>query len=67
MVRLLGEVEQLLMHQDMDLQRDAEQMKAIRRGEWTLPQLEDYFARKEADLERVYLASRRIRMPSASC
>ena len=57
-VRLLGEVEQLLMHQDMDLQRDAEQMKAIRRGEWTLPQLEDYFARKEADLERVYLASR---------
>jgi hypothetical protein len=57
-VRLLGEVEQLLMHQDMDLQRDAEQMKAIRRGEWTLPQLEDYFVRKEADLERVYLASR---------
>ncbi len=56
-VRLLGEVEQLLLHQDMDLQRDAEQMKAIRRGEWSLQQLEDYFARKEADLERVYLAS----------
>ncbi|MEZ5534604.1 MAG: nucleotidyltransferase domain-containing protein [Thiolinea sp.] len=57
-VRLLGEVEQLLLHGDMDLQRDAEQLKAIRRGEWSLPQLEDYFARKEADLEQVYLASR---------
>ncbi|MGB0849290.1 MAG: nucleotidyltransferase domain-containing protein [Thiolinea sp.] len=57
-VRLLGEVEQLLMHQDMDLQRDAGQMKAIRRGEWSLTQLEDYFVRKEADLERVYLNSR---------
>lgn len=56
-MRLLSEVEQLLLHKDMDLQRDAEQMKAIRRGEWSLMQLEDYFARKEADLERVYLAS----------
>lgn len=56
-VRLLGEVEQLLLHGDMDLQRDAEQMKAIRRGEWSLMQLEDYFKHKEADLERVYLAS----------
>lgn len=56
-VRLLGEVEQLLLHQDMDLQRDAEQMKSIRRGEWSLQQLEDYFARKESDLERVYLSS----------
>ena len=56
-VRLLGEVEQLLLHGDMDLQRDAEQMKAVRRGEWSLIRLEDYFKNKEADLERVYLAS----------
>lgn len=56
-VRLLGEVEQLLLHHDMDLRRDAEQLKAIRRGEWSLQQLEDYFVHKEADLERVYLAS----------
>lgn len=56
-VRLLGEVEQLLLHHDMDLTRDAEQLKAVRRGEWSLLKLEDYFAAKEADLERVYLAS----------
>ena len=56
-VRLLDEVEQLLLHHDMDLRRNAEQLKAIRRGEWSLIQLEDYFKNKEADLERVYLES----------
>jgi hypothetical protein len=56
-VRLLGEVEQLLLHQDMDLRRDAEQLKAIRRGEWSIEQLEAHFKQKEADLERVYLNS----------
>ena len=56
-VRLLDEVEQLLLHHDMDLRRNAEQLKAIRRGEWSLIQLEDYFKSKEADLERVYLES----------
>ena len=56
-VRLLDEVEQLLLHHDMDLRRNAEQLKSIRRGEWSLMQLEDYFKHKEADLEKVYLAS----------
>ena len=56
-VRLLDEVEQLLTHHDMDLRRNAEQLKSIRRGEWTLLQLEDYFKQKEADLEQVYLNS----------
>ena len=57
-VRLLDEVEQLLLYQDMDLRRDAERLKAIRRGEWSLEQLEEYFKQKESDLEQVYLASR---------
>ncbi len=56
-VRLLDEVEQLLLHHDMNLTRNAEQLKAIRRGEWSLLQLDDYFKHKEADLERVYLQS----------
>ncbi len=34
-VRLIGEVEQILVEQDVDLQRDRELLKAIRRGEWT--------------------------------
>lgn len=53
-VRLLDEVEQLLVSHDMDLTRNAEQLKAIRRGEWSLIRLEDYFKSKEADLEQVY-------------
>lgn len=56
-VRLLGEVEQLLVIHDMDLTRNAEQLKSIRRGEWSLQKLESYFARKEADLEGVYITS----------
>ena len=56
-VRLLDEVEQLLVLHDMDLARNAEQLKAIRRGEWSLQRLEQYFERKEADLESVYLKS----------
>jgi len=56
-VRLLDEVEQLLLHHDMDLRRNAEQLKAIRRGEWTLDELEQHFKNKEGELEKVYLSS----------
>ena len=56
-VRLLNEVEQLLIEQDLDLTRNAEQLKAIRRGEWSLDQLESYFTKKENELESVYLQS----------
>ena len=54
-VRLLGEVEQLMIEQDLDLTRNAEQLKAIRRGEWSIEQLESYFTNKEKALESVYL------------
>ncbi len=53
-VRLLGEVEQILAEGDLDLQRDRERLKAIRRGEWTEPQVRQYFADKEKALERLY-------------
>src|SRR5206468_3796781 len=36
-VRLLGEVEQILLEGDIDLQRDNERLKAIRRGEARRP------------------------------
>jgi uncharacterized protein len=56
-VRLLGEVEQLLVEGDIDLQRDNDRLKAIRRGEWTEERLRQWAADKEADLERAYAAS----------
>ena len=53
-VRLLNEVEQILIEGDLDLRRDREQLKSIRRGEWTLKDIETYFTTKEAFLEKVY-------------
>lgn len=54
-VRLLNEVEQIMLEHDLDLLRNAEQLKAIRRGEWTMAQLESYFVQKERELESLYL------------
>jgi predicted nucleotidyltransferase len=56
-VRLLGEVEMILVEGDIDLQRDNERLKAIRRGEWTEDRLRAWCAEKEAHLERAYAAS----------
>ena len=56
-VRLLLEVEQILVAKDIDLERDREQLKAIRRGEWTLEQLETWAQDKEKQLEAVYHSS----------
>jgi uncharacterized protein len=56
-VRLLGEVEQILIEGDIDLQRHNEPLKAIRRGEWTEDRLRRWCAEKEAELERIYTES----------
>src|SRR6185312_3672455 len=56
-VRLISEVEQILLEGDIDLQRDNERLKAIRRGEWTEERLRQWAADKEADLERAYAQS----------
>lgn len=56
-VRLLDEVEQILVEGDIDLQRNNEQLKAIRRGEWTEDRLRRWAAEKEFQLERAYCAS----------
>jgi predicted nucleotidyltransferase len=58
LVRLLNEVEQILVEGDLDLQRNREQLKSIRRGEWTEAQIRGYFEQKERDLEKVYLESK---------
>jgi predicted nucleotidyltransferase len=56
-VRLLLEVEQILVACDIDLERDREQLKAIRRGEWTLEQLDAWAQDKEKQLEVLYHTS----------
>lgn len=56
-VRLLGEVEQIMVEHDLDLERNREQLKAIRRGEWTLEYLREWFQQREKELEGVYSES----------
>jgi predicted nucleotidyltransferase len=62
-VRLIDEVEQILTLGDIDLMRAREQLKSVRRGEWTIEQIEDYFTRKERDLEALYQASKLPHFP----
>jgi hypothetical protein len=57
-VRLILEVEQILVEGDIDLQMNHEQLKAVRRGEWTETFLRDWFSRKQTDLEHVYAESK---------
>jgi len=56
-VRLLNEVEQILTEKDLDLLRNKEQLKAIRRGDWSQVQVEEYFVSKERELESLYSKS----------
>jgi uncharacterized protein len=56
-VRLLNEVEQIMIEGDLDLMRNNEQLKSIRRGEWTIEQIEEHFFAKEKQLEEVYASS----------
>lgn len=57
-VRLINEVRQILVEGDLDLQREREQMKSVRRGEWTLEALNNWFAEQERHLEEIYARSK---------
>lgn len=57
-VRLMLEAEQILTLGDIDLQRDNEQMKAVRRGEWAEDRLRRWAADKEAHLETAFASSK---------
>lgn len=56
-VRLMLQVEQILIEGDLDLMRHREQLKAIRRGEWTVDQVSLFFQEKEQSLEALYVQS----------
>jgi len=57
-VRLLLEVEQIMAEGDLDLQRNSEILKSIRKGEWKLTDLESWFDSKEKALEGLYTTSK---------
>jgi uncharacterized protein len=56
-IRLMDEAEQILTLHDLDLERAKEMMKAVRRGEWTVEQIQEWFLRQEKALEQTYLDS----------
>jgi hypothetical protein len=58
LVRLLEECDQILSEGDLDLMRCREQLKAIRRGEWTQIQVEEYCFAKQKHLEAIYSQSK---------
>jgi predicted nucleotidyltransferase len=58
LVRLLGECEQILMDGDIDLRRDKEHLRAIRRGEVPEKDVLKWVAEKERQLETLYVNSK---------
>lgn len=56
-VRLLNEAEQILIEGDITLDRSREQLKSIRKGEWSFEQIVEYFEKKEKELESLYTTS----------
>ena len=63
-VRLLNEVEQLLETGSMDLMLHNEQLKSIRRGEWTIRQIKQYFEAAFPKLEKLYDSSQLPHKPN---
>lgn len=57
-VRLACQVEQVLELGTMDITRDRELYKAIRRGEWSLEQIRNWVAQKELQLNKLYNESK---------
>ena len=58
LVRLLGEIEQILTEGDIDLRRNREHLKAIRRGDVYETDIRQWAAEKEHSLERLYATSK---------
>lgn len=57
LVRLVLQVGMILTEGDLDPRRHAEQIKAVRRGDWTLAQVEEFFQSKLQSLEPLYESS----------
>lgn len=53
-VRLIDEIEQILIEEDLDLQRSRRKLIYIRNGGWTKAEVINYFETKEMILEKVH-------------
>ncbi len=58
LLRLLDEIEQILMYEDIDLRRNNEQLKAIRRGELGKDDVKQLAKEKERHLEQLFFKSK---------
>lgn len=56
-VRLAQEAEMILLTGDLNIEAGKEELKAIRRGEWTLEQLQAWFVTRTAMLDELYIRS----------
>lgn len=54
-LRLLSEAEQILLTGDLDIQKEKEAMKSIRRGEWKIEEVREWFMAKDAALEAEFV------------
>jgi predicted nucleotidyltransferase len=63
-VRLIDEVEQILIEGDIDLTRTAETLKSIRRGEWKAEEIRSYFKDKEKILTEWYSKTKLPHQPN---
>ena len=57
-VRLACEIEQVLELGTLDIRRDKELYKSIRRGDWTLDQGKKWLYEKELKLQKLYESSK---------
>jgi uncharacterized protein len=56
-VRLGLEVEQILIEGDLDIERNREVLKSIRRGEWNIDRIKEFCSQKERHLDDLYQKS----------
>ena len=57
-IRLAYQCQQVLEEGDMDITRNSEMLKSIRRGEWTLERIKERFDAKEKELDALYVNSK---------
>jgi predicted nucleotidyltransferase len=56
-VRLGLEAEQILIEHDLDIERNREVLKSIRRGEWSIERIKEFCSQKERHLDDLYQKS----------
>lgn len=65
-VRLLLEVEQILIEENLDLQKNSKILKTVRNGEWSIEKLMDWANEKEKQLENIFANSNLRNIPNES-